>query len=98
MIPYKFLPHTADVKFQAFGKTLAEAFKNAAYALTDVITDHKKIKPKLKKTIKVKSQEIVKLDFDFADEIKIPTRIIPKPTCATEAPAAFNLPLKTSQI
>jgi len=51
---YKFLPHTADAKFQAFGKTLEEAFKNAAYAMTDIITNHKKVKAKVKETIKIK--------------------------------------------
>ena len=29
---YKFLAHTADAKFQAFGETLEEAFGNAALA------------------------------------------------------------------
>ena len=44
---YKYLPHTADVKFQSYGKTLEEAFVNAAYATADVITEHEKVKKML---------------------------------------------------
>ena len=40
---HKFLPHTADVKFRAYGKSLEEAFSNAALALTEVIADPKKV-------------------------------------------------------
>jgi len=68
---YKFLPHTADVKFQAFGKTLEEAFKNCAYALTDTITDHKKIKPATEKTIKVESENQEALLYDFLEKFLI---------------------------
>ena len=56
MEKYKFLPHTADVKFQAFGKTLDKALKNCANALANTITDHKKIKPATEKTIQFKSE------------------------------------------
>jgi len=68
---YKFLPHTADAKFQSFGKTLEEAFKNAAYAMTDVITDHKKVKPKIKKTIRIKSENQEALLYDFLERFLI---------------------------
>ena len=37
MEPYCYLEHTADVKFQAFGNTLEEAFTNSAYALTNLL-------------------------------------------------------------
>ena len=71
MVKYKFLPHTADVKFQAFGKTLEEAFQNCAYALTDTITDHKKIKPLAEKTIKVTSENQESLLYDFLEQFLI---------------------------
>ena len=38
---FKFLEHTADAKFQAFGKNLEETFANAALALTKLMTDSK---------------------------------------------------------
>ena len=68
---YKFLPHTADVKFQAQGKTLAEAFENCAYALTDTITDHKKIKPTTEKTIDIESENQESLLYDFLEQFLI---------------------------
>jgi len=68
---YKFLPHTADAKFQSFGKTLEEAFENAAYAMTDIITDHKKIKAKIKKAIKIKSENQEALLYDFLEQFLI---------------------------
>ncbi len=48
---FKFLEHTADVKFQAFGKSLEEAFENAALALQEVMTKGIKVKEKIKKKI-----------------------------------------------
>lgn len=71
MKPYKFLPHTADAKFRAYGKTLEEAFINSAYALIDVITDHKKIKQTAEKTIKVSSENKESLLYDFLEQFLI---------------------------
>lgn len=68
---YGFLPHTADVKFRAYGKTLEDAFKNAAYALTDTITNHKKVRAKIKKEIKVKSENREALLYDFLEHFLV---------------------------
>ena len=40
---YKFLEHTADIKFQAFGKSIEKAFVNSAKAIVKTIYS-KKIK------------------------------------------------------
>jgi len=40
---YRFLEHTADAKFQAFGKTLEEAFSNAALATASLMWDWEEI-------------------------------------------------------
>jgi len=71
MKQYIFLPHTADTKFQAYGKTLEESFTNAALALTDVITDPKKIKANIKKIIKVESEDEKALLYDFLEQFLI---------------------------
>ena len=65
---YKFLKHTADAKFQAFGKTLEEAFANSALAMFSVMTDIKKIKPKIKKSIHVKGIDQKQLLYNFLEE------------------------------
>jgi SHS2 domain-containing protein len=44
---FRFLEHTADIKFQAFGKTLEEAFANSALALKETMTSDK-VKEKIK--------------------------------------------------
>lgn len=71
MKPYQFLPHTADAKFRAYGATLEEAFKNSAYAMTDVITDHKKIKQTTEKTFEVESENKESLLYDFLEQFLI---------------------------
>jgi len=39
ILKYSVTDHTADFGIQAFGKTLEQVFENAAYAVTDLITD-----------------------------------------------------------
>ncbi len=41
MKKFKFLEHTADAKFQAFGKSIEDIFKNSALALREIITKDK---------------------------------------------------------
>lgn len=66
---YKFLKHTADTQFKAYGKTLTECFSNAGIAMFEVMTDIKKIKPLIKKEIKIKSEDIKALLYDFLEEL-----------------------------
>ena len=65
---YEFLPHTADVKFRAYGKTMEEAFSNAALALAEVITDYNKVEPNIEKTIEVESEDEKALLYDFLEQ------------------------------
>ena len=71
MKKYIYLPHTADAKFKAFGKSLEEAFANAAYAMTDVITDHKKVAATIKKRIHVTSEDEKALLYDFLEKFLV---------------------------
>jgi len=65
---FKFLKHTADVKFQAFGKTLEKSFENSALALQKTIVNDLKIKPKIKKKIKVSGRDNESLLYNFLEE------------------------------
>ena len=65
---YKFLEHTADVKFQAFGKSLEQAFSNAAMALKEVMAGKIKIKAKITKKIKIKGKDNESLLYNFLEE------------------------------
>ena len=64
---YVYLPHTADIKFQAFGKTVEECFKNAGYALMKIICKDE-IDPKERKTIKVRGKDRESLLYNFLEE------------------------------
>jgi SHS2 domain-containing protein len=67
---FKFLEHTADVKFQAFGKTIEEVFENSGLALIN--SQYKgKIKAVKKKKIKVKGKDNEALLYNFLEDILI---------------------------
>src|SRR3989338_53051 len=65
---FEFFDHTADVKFRAYGKTLEEAFANAAVALFEVMTDTEKVKPNIKHEIAVSANKKESLLFDFLEQ------------------------------
>jgi len=65
---FQFFEHTADVKFQAYGKSIKEVFKNSAYALKETIYKEK-IKEKIKKTVKVKGRDLENLLYNFLEEL-----------------------------
>ncbi len=66
---YRYLEHTADLKFQAFGFTLEEAFINAAYAMFNYLIDPEKIKPINKYEITKEAETKEALLYDFLDEL-----------------------------
>ena len=65
---YKFLKHTADIKFRAFGKTEEEMFENAALALQEVMIKKIKVKDRIKKKIKVEGGDKESLLYNFLEE------------------------------
>ena len=69
MPKFKFLEHTADAKFQAFGKNMEEAFSNAASAMFSIITNTKKIKKNIKKGIEAKGHDLKSLLYNFLEEL-----------------------------
>ncbi len=67
-MPIKFLSHTADVKFQATGKNLEQAFEQSAIALQQTIAPELKIKSKIKKQIKIEGHDLGSLLYNFLEE------------------------------
>jgi len=64
---FKFLPHTADIKFKAFGKTLSEVYENSALALFNSTYDgHVKSVKTIK--FKVKGRDLENLMYNFLEE------------------------------
>lgn len=71
MEKFKFLEHTADVEFEAYGKTLEQAFENAALAMFSVITEPEKVEPKIKKEFTVESEDLKSLLYDFLERFLV---------------------------
>jgi SHS2 domain-containing protein len=66
---YKFLEHTADAKFQAFGRTLEEAFSNAALATARLMWDWENVEKRVENEVKVKGNDLKQLLANFLEEI-----------------------------
>jgi len=66
---YKFFDHTADAKFQAYGKSLDEAFSNAAVAMFSAMLDTEKVKPKMHEEISVEGKDNKQLLYSFLEEL-----------------------------
>ena len=65
---YKFLAHTADIKFQAFGKSIEEVFENSALAMFNAMYDGK-VKEKKSFKINVKGKDFESLLYNFLEEV-----------------------------
>ena len=71
-MPYEFLEDLAiaDVAFEATGKTIEELFESAALAVNNTqVKDLKSVKQKISKEIKVESDSIEMLLFNFLQEL-----------------------------
>ncbi|MBX4196069.1 archease [Candidatus Pacearchaeota archaeon] len=66
---FMFLEHTADIKFQAYGKTINELFKHVAEAFSHYITHRSAVKKKRGKTIVVSGTDYESLLYNFLDEL-----------------------------
>jgi len=69
MTKFKFLEHTADIKFVAEGKTVEEVFKNSALALKESICDKIKVKEEKNKNVNVEGKDFESLLYNFLEEI-----------------------------
>jgi SHS2 domain-containing protein len=66
---YKFLEHTSDAKFQAFGRTLEEAFSNAGLATAGLMWNWENVEKKVEHQVKVKGNDLKQLLVNFLEEI-----------------------------
>jgi len=66
---FRFLEHTADAYVEAYGKTLEEAFGNAAIAMTDVMTEHEKVEAKTEEAFEVEGQDEPALLYNWLEEL-----------------------------
>ncbi len=71
MKQYEYLPHTADVKFRAYGKTLEEAFVNAAFAMFNVMVETNDVKLKISKEVAAAGDDLPSLLQGFLEQFII---------------------------
>jgi len=69
MQKYEILPHTADGKFRAYGRTLEEAFMNAALAMASLMWDWARVEPKLSRAFHARGRDREQLLVKFLGEI-----------------------------
>jgi len=65
---YKFLEHTADVKFKAEGKSVEDVFVSCAGALNETIRGDIKILEQEERVIDVKGDDFESLLYNFLEE------------------------------
>jgi len=68
MKKFKFLEHTADIKFQAFGADVEEVFGNSALAMFNAMYSGK-VKEKKNFKINVKGKDFESLLYNFLEEL-----------------------------
>jgi len=66
---FRFLDHTSDAKFQAYGRTLEEAFANAALATVSLMWDPAGVGKKLDHPVDVQGRDLEQLLVRFLGEI-----------------------------
>jgi len=69
MKTYELIDHTADVGVKAYGKTLTDAFENAAKAMFDIITDNSEIESIGQYNIELESDNLEQLLVDWLSEL-----------------------------
>ncbi|MFC2032353.1 archease [Chloroflexota bacterium] len=66
---FRLIEHTADIGLVAYGKSLAEAFANAAYGLFSLIAEPNKVKEKESRKVTVQAQDAESLLFNWINEL-----------------------------
>ncbi len=66
---YKFFEHTADIIFEAYGRTLERLFENSGLAVEEIMVDLKTLNTKEHYEITLESDNLEGLLYDFLSEL-----------------------------
>jgi SHS2 domain-containing protein len=69
MKKYDLIDHTADIGIKAYGKTLSEAFENAAKGMFDIITNKSEVDNTGQYNIELNASDLEQLLVDFLSEL-----------------------------
>lgn len=68
---FEFLEHTADIYVRAHGKTMEEAYENAALSMFETITDVDKIVPAQEDTVEVEAEDQYALLYNWLEALLV---------------------------
>jgi len=66
---FRLIEHTADVGLVAYGRTLAEAFANAAYGLFSIIAELKTVKETESRQLDLSEEDLEALLFEWLNRL-----------------------------
>ncbi len=66
---FRLIEHTADTGLIAYGKTLPEAFANAAYGMFSIVTDLDKVKETESREVEVAGNDLQGLLFEWLNRL-----------------------------
>ena len=66
---FRLIEHTADIGLVAYGKSVAEAFANAAYGLFSIITEMKRVREVESRQAEVSAEDAEGLLFDWMNHL-----------------------------
>ena len=66
---FRFLDHTADAKFQAYGRTLEEAFSNAVLAMGSLMWEPGKVEKRARHPVYVEGLDLEQILVKFLGEV-----------------------------
>jgi len=68
---FEFLEHTADVYVRAYGRTMEEAYENAALSMFETITDSNKIAQTQEETLEVEAEDQYALLYNWLEALLV---------------------------
>lgn len=68
---FEFLEHTADVYIRAHGKTMEEAYENAALAMFETMTDTDKITQTQQETVEIEAEDQYALLYNWLEALLV---------------------------
>lgn len=66
---FKYLEHTADAEFIAYGGTVDDTFVNAARAMAGLVIDPADVKPEVEKRVELTGDALDTLLYDWLSEL-----------------------------
>ncbi len=97
---FEFLEHTADVYVRAHGKTMEEAYENAAISMFETITDTEKVAPTQEDSVEVEAEDQYALLYSWLEALLVKSETLDmlyskfQITSWIETPESFKIKAK----